>query len=468
MRSLIQLVAAGGALTATLSTSLALGALASAAAAPAQPGDFNGDGFRDLAIGAPFGKVGVRTAGYVGVVYGSSSGADTSHRQVLTQNSAGVPGSAESTDQFGGAVATGDFDGDGFSDLAVGAPGEQVSGSDDPGTVTIVFGSRGGLSGTAMTIASPDTNPEAGSFSSRLVSGDFDRDGLRDLAVSAGAAAAILYGRAGLRSSTPSLTNIPIGAAVNSLGAGDVTGDGYDELVVSSTQEDADDSEIDVFRGSASGLAGAAGLGTSSGWARTPIAVGDVNGDHKADIVAGGGFGAPGGSFTLYPGGAASLDTAHASTWTQDSPGVPGTDESGDRFGAAVAVRDVNGDGFADVAVGAPGENVGRGGVTLLLGRATGLTATGAQWFNQGTPGVPGTSEQADSFAGRVALLDLTRDGRAELVAAVPGENSAAGAVTILRATASGLTATGSRTFGAATLGADGTRASFGLALPAE
>lgn len=65
-------------------------------------------------------------------------------------------------------------------------------------------------------------------------------------------------------------------------------------------------------------------------------------------------------------------------------------------------------------------------------------------------------------------LIDLSRDGRAELIASVPEENSADGAVKILRATSSGLTATGSRTFGAATLGANGTRPSFGPVFPAQ
>lgn len=467
MRPLIQRLTVGGTIAATLSSTLALGGSVAAAAA-AQPGDFNGDGYRDLAIGAPGGKIGTQAGGYVGVVYGSSSGPNTSHHQVISQNSAGVPGSAESGDRFGASVATGDFDGDGYSDLAIGAPGEQVSGSDDPGTVTIVFGSRSGLSGTAITIASPDSNPETSSFSSDLTAGDFDKNGFRDLAISSGAVAAILYGRATLRSSPPSLVNVAVGASINSLGSGDVTGDGYDDLVASSTQQDADDSDIDVFKGSSRGLAGTADSLTATGQAGSPVAVGDINGDHRADVIAGTGTTVPGGSFILFPGTTGGLDDTHASTWTQDSPGVPGTDESGDRFGSAVAVRDVNGDGYADVAIGAPGENTGRGGVTILFGRATGLSATGAQWFNQGSPGVPGTSEQGDTLGAEVALTDLSGDGRAELVAGVPGENSGDGAVTTLRATASGLTATGSTTFGAATLGANGARASFGRELPAQ
>ncbi|OEV25562.1 hypothetical protein AN219_25635, partial [Streptomyces nanshensis] len=49
------------------------------------------------------------------------------------------------------------------------------------------------------------------------------------------------------------------------------------------------------------------------------------------------------------------------STLTQNSPGVPGVNEEGDEFGKALAAGDVNGDGYADIAVGVPGEDIGSG-----------------------------------------------------------------------------------------------------------
>jgi hypothetical protein len=147
---------------------------------------------------------------------------------------------------------------------------------------------------------------------------------------------------------------------------------------------------------------------------------------------------------------------------------VPGTDEAGDTFGAAAAVEDINGDGYADVAVGAPGENIGAGGVVVLYGGTSGLSGTGAQWFGQGSPNVPGSPEQGDFFGRQVATIDLSRDGRAELIVAATVENDFDGAVTVLNATPSGLTTTGSQTFSAAALGADPTRALFGTALPAR
>ncbi len=468
MRPISRAISTSAALTAALAAPVALGGPAHAAAKPAQMGDFNGDGYADLAIGAPNGKVGGTTGGYVGIVYGSKAGAKTSHHQIISQNSAGVPGAAENGDRFGASLAAADFDGDGYSDLAIGSPGEIVNGSTAPGTVTIVFGSSKGLSSSAITIPRPATSPEASAFGTSLVAGEFNQDGHRDLAISAGAAVRVVYGRAGLRSSKPTLKDIPVGENLNALAAGDVTGDGHEDLVISSTEQDADLSTIAVYPGSASGLATTPLAAKGAGSAGAPIAVGDIDGNGNADVVVGGGFDTPGGDFTLYPGGPEGLDATRTTQWNQDSPGVPGGDEPGDRFGAAVAVRDVNGDGKADVLAGAPGEDNGTGAVTLLYGASTGLSTSGAQQFGQGSPGVPGTPEKGDAFGRTVTVIDLNHDGRAELVAAAPGENTGSGAVTILRATPKGATTSGATTFGPANLNASPAAADFGQALPAR
>src|SRR4051794_38490402 len=101
-------------------------------------GDFNGDGFADLAVGAPFEDVGtVADAGMVLVYYGSPTGivfpAQSGVRPtVWTQNSGGVPDAAEAGDQFGFSLAWGDFGGGPEADLAVGVPGESLAGSVSP------------------------------------------------------------------------------------------------------------------------------------------------------------------------------------------------------------------------------------------------------------------------------------------------------------------------------------------------
>jgi hypothetical protein len=132
----------------------------------------------------------------------------------------------------------------------------------------------------------------------------------------------------------------------------------------------------------------------------------------------------------------------------QDSTGVPGAGETDDAFGGAVSTGDINGDGYADVAVAASGEDLGSaaeaGSVTVLFGSASGLRTSGAQSYTQNTSGVPGTAEAWDRFGSAVDLTDLTKDGKAELVIGVDGENSAGGVWT-LRGTSTGLTTTGAK-----------------------
>src|SRR5688500_5802822 len=89
--------------------------------------DFDGDGFGDVAIAAPGEAIGARReAGAVHILYGTGSGLSAAGDQIWHQDIAGVPGKAETGDSFGNAVATGDFDADGFDDLAIGAPGESL------------------------------------------------------------------------------------------------------------------------------------------------------------------------------------------------------------------------------------------------------------------------------------------------------------------------------------------------------
>jgi len=155
--------------------------------------------------------------------------------------------------------------------------------------------------------------------------------------------------------------------------------------------------------------------------------------------------------------------------WTQNSPGVPGTGEHGDAWGSELSVGDVDGDGYADLAIGAPGENIGTvadaGAVWLLRGSADGLTATGAQSFDQNTAGVPGTAESGDLWGAQVRLADTDRDGHAELLAAAPGEDTQDGVVWQLPASTKGLVADGSWLYGAGALGNSAGAARFGAAI---
>lgn len=160
-----------------LSSGMLLASPAEAAAA-ARPYDFNGDGFPELVVGAPDLRVGsVPRAGGVVVLPASARGLSLTER-VISQSSRGVPGASESGDRFGDAVASADFDRDGYADLAVGQPRE----NDGVGAVTVVYGSSRGLDTSRSRRVAPAS---AGGFGSALVAGDYNRDGFADLAVGA-------------------------------------------------------------------------------------------------------------------------------------------------------------------------------------------------------------------------------------------------------------------------------------------
>jgi disulfide bond formation protein DsbB len=109
-------------------------------------GDLNGDGYSDLAVGVFGDSAGAWEAGAVNVLYGSAAGLSDAGNQLWHQNRPGIGDAAESEDHFGAAVAIGDLDGDGHSDLAVGVPGESVGAISNAGAVNVLYGSAAGLS----------------------------------------------------------------------------------------------------------------------------------------------------------------------------------------------------------------------------------------------------------------------------------------------------------------------------------
>ncbi|MEU3935029.1 hypothetical protein AB0E85_23810 [Streptomyces sp. NPDC029044] len=457
MRTRITAAALAAALT---PLALTLSAPAAHAAPAAAPYDFNGDGRADLAIGAPGATVaGQAKAGAVSVVYGSTSGPKTSTRTLLTQNTAGMPGAAEADDAFGSALASADLNTDGYADLLIGTPGEDGSDTND-GTVTIVWGSASGLSGARSMAGFFSTDYDR--YGQALTAGDFDRDGDADVAV--GSTGPV----------TLSLMNGPItktsalnggsgsgwGAAshgITHLSSGDGTGDGHPRVVLHGRA---------AHNGAATTSLADMRISNYTHWlqklpAGFVSAVGDIDGDGHDDIAVGNDReasadpgGALGGKVTVVYGGPDGLDGGRAPlVLTQDTAGVPGAAEKGDRFGSGVSLGDVNGDGYADLAIGTAGENGSAGAVTVLYGSAAGLTTKGATSYTQNTAGVPGASEQGDRFGERVTLTDHTGDRRADLTVSAPGENAGDGAIWSLRATATGPTVTGSTSFGPGTTG---------------
>jgi hypothetical protein len=120
-------------------------------------GDFDRDGFGDLAAGVGEALDAISAAGAVNVLPGSAGGLTGVGSQLFTQDSPGVPDSAELLDLFGNALTAGLFNDDGFVDLAVGVVSEDVNAFQDAGAVNIVPGSAGGLTGAGSQLFTQDS-----------------------------------------------------------------------------------------------------------------------------------------------------------------------------------------------------------------------------------------------------------------------------------------------------------------------
>ena len=152
--------------------------------------DFDGDGLKDLAVGVPGEDVGsVPDAGGVQVIYASSNGLTAAGNQFWTQDSPGIFGEAEAYDEFGDSLAVADFDGDGFSDLAVGVPGEDAAEISDVGGVHVIYGSPSGLTSTSSQFWNQnstgilDEAEDGDSFGDSLAAANFGKSFRADLAV---------------------------------------------------------------------------------------------------------------------------------------------------------------------------------------------------------------------------------------------------------------------------------------------
>jgi hypothetical protein len=472
-----------------------LSASSAEAASTAEPYDFNGDGYPELVVGAPNLQVGpVVGAGGVVVLPASARGLSL-NKKFISQPSRGVPGPSADGDRFGEAVASADFDRDGYADLAVGQPRDAAGTVERVGAVTVIYGSSRGLD----TCRSRRINPtfETGKpspevyFGAALAAGDFDSDGFPDLAIGApyadlegrhgldpsGRVTVVSGGSTGLSSSAPVMLRRQGGAAPDSgfgaeLAAGDLDRDGGTDLIVYSAGYPQEDHVGASYPGSLSYCPGRVGGPTGcvrlvhdqayAGTSGVGLAVGNMSGDFQPEIVVGLPYSdstgrnidSPSGDVRILQLRAGSpLRVAHQHRLTQDSRGVPGGREGGDRFGSSVALGDIDRDGYADLAVGAIGENFSEGRVTVVHGAATGWRTSGNYFHSQSTPGIPGLAESFDHFGGDVSLRDHNRDGRLDLTVSANGENGAAGAITTLRGSGRGFTTTGARTFGLATLG---------------
>jgi hypothetical protein len=407
-------------------------------------GDFNGDGFADLAVAEPGATIGGQAgAGDVIILPGSANGLTATGQQIWYEGRVPGTGSPAAGDGFGTALASGDFNGDGYSDLAIGIPGRDVVFQGNTyqnwGRVLVMYGSPTGLTTdhTAIFDLSQhyflrDGHAKEGALLGQALSwGDFNGDGAGDLAIGAphytldrglfnsqkseAGAVWILYGIKKTSTAFGGLTAVSnllfqaddLGGVIvdtdNSgpgdhfgamLASGDFDGDTHFDLAIGSPDKTLACSFlffctpspfpiVYALGGTSLGLALAirfeGGLNDSLG----ALAVGDFNGDGKADLV----WSAPtdhlavaGEVFVCYGRNASTfMDFFACQAWDQHALG--GVNQAGDHFGAALAVGDFNGDGKADLAIGVPFKDlvisgltfVNAGEVDVIYGSSTGL-----------------------------------------------------------------------------------------------